>query len=842
VVTSVTWTNRDTGGSGTATGTTRWSASVPIRIGGNLIVVTAWDQVGNAGRDSIQVTFEGNTRSWGANWAGQLGNATTLHSYTPVGVTDPADPTGLLQNVIEVTSSGRHSLAVLADGTLWGWGENDQGQLGDGTTTNRLLPVQVGDVLDPSGHLTGVVSAVTGTEHSVALLRDGTVRTWGLNGRGQLGDGTTTFSVAPVRVVDPPDPSGFLQDVAAVAAGGEHSLALLGNGTIRSWGANILGQLGDLSRLDRLTPSWVIDLTDPSGLLTNVSAISAGRQHSAALISDGTVRSWGDGRDGQLGDNSGLDFSEQPVQVVDPTDPSGLLRNVTAIALGARHTMARLVDGTVRAWGSNLDYQLGTGSGLNSFVPAQILDLSDPTGYLTGVEGIGAGESGGIAVKGTGTVWTWGGWGSILPEQVADPADPTGFLTGVSQIEAGTYLFVVQLADGTVRTWGLNDRGQLGDGTSTEPCPSPVLVVSSSHPSGVLRADKARAGWAHSAALLEDGTVRTWGDNSRGQLGDGTYLQRSEPVPVVDPSGSAGYLAGVADLDVSHADTLVILVDGTVRGWGPDQGGPHPAPIMDPTDPTGFLTGVTGIACGGAEPRLYARPFALALKSDGTVRGWGHNSYGQLGDGSGRDAATPVQTVDSTDPAGVLTGIVDVDAGQSHSVGLKVDGTVRAWGGGAFGQLGVGMAGGSYEPLQVEDPDDPTGYLTNVAAIYAGGRHTVALMADGTLRTWGDNSYGQLGDGTTTRSLVPVQVVDPSDPCGFLTGVRMASASYGTTLAVMLDGTVRAWGQNDFGHLGDGTLTSSPTPVIVTDPTDPTGILTGVKSVSAGVYHTIAVR
>ena len=176
-------------------------------------------------------------------------------------------------------------------------------------------------------------------------------------------------------------------------------------------------------------------------------------------------------------------------------------------------------------------------------------------------------------------------------------------------------------------------------------------------------------------------------------------------------------------------------------------------------------------------------------------------------------------------------------------------GAVRAWGANGGGTLGGGtISFFSSTPVQAVDPTDPTGFLTGVTAVAAGEWHTVALLGDGTLRAWGVNDDGQLGDGTggfATHSATPVRVVDPTDPTGFLTGVTAVAAGRRHTVAVLGDGTVRAWGRNPDGQLGDGTGgfgAYSATPVQVVDPTDPTGLLTGVTAVAAGDSHTVALR
>ncbi len=258
---------------------------------------------------------------------GQLqlqGDGTTNASDLPVAVSG-------LSGAVAVSGGGSHSLALLGDGTVRAWGSNGSGQLGDGTITGpetcaearpcSRTPVVV------SG-LSGVVAVSAGGSHSLALLSNGTVRAWGNNGSGQLGNGTTTTSDVPVVV------SG-LSAVVAVSAGGEHSLALLSNGTVTAWGGNRFGQLGDGGS----GPEICGGLLEPCSkapvavsALSGVRAIGAGSDHSLALVENGTVTAWGLNQFGQLGNGTTVNSS---VAI-----PVSELSGVSTISAGEYHSLA----------------------------------------------------------------------------------------------------------------------------------------------------------------------------------------------------------------------------------------------------------------------------------------------------------------------------------------------------------------------------------------------------------------------------------------------------------------------------------------------------------------------
>ncbi len=356
--------------------------------------------------------------------------------------------------------------------TARAWGRNVDGQLGDGSTTQRNAPVQVRD----SGglqYLTEVVAVSCGWSHTLALRADGTVWAWGSGLSGQLGDGQGTDSALPVQVSN-------LSGVVAIAAGNLHSLAILSNRTVWAWGWNGNGQLGDGSTTQRNAPVQVSNLN-------NVVAIAAGNFYSLALRTDGTVWGWGDNGYGQLGVNPSITpESNVPVQA------SGLT-NMTAIACGYRHSIAIRSDGTVWAWGDNSYGQLGRDTGgLASSTPAQVMSISD-------VAAIAGGEYHTIAAKSDGTVWTWGlndngqlGIGPS-PPQSDDAVQVTG-LSGVVAVAAGSYHSVILGSDGTVWTWGQNFDGQLGDGGTTQRN-APFQVP------GLINIDKIAAGQSHTAAV-----------------------------------------------------------------------------------------------------------------------------------------------------------------------------------------------------------------------------------------------------------------------------------------------------------------------------------------------------
>jgi alpha-tubulin suppressor-like RCC1 family protein len=315
---------------------------------------------------SLALKEDGTVWAWGGNNFGQLGNGTINNTLTPIQVSN-------LNNVIAMTGGSGHSLALKEDGTVWAWGYNNYGQLGDGTTNNSLTPVQVNNL----NKVVAIASGIGGC--SLAIREDGTVWAWGYNNYGQLGDGTTNNSLTPVQVNN-------LNNVVAITGGRDHSLALKEDGTVWAWGRNFSGQLDDGITNDSLIPVQVINLS-------NIVAITSGFGHSLALKEDGTVWAWGDNNYGELGDGT-INSTFTPVQVSN-------LNNVVAISGGAGHSLALKEDGTVWAWGFNLYGQLGNGTTDSSLTPIQVSNLSNIVDIISGTEHS-------LALKEDGSIWAWG--------------------------------------------------------------------------------------------------------------------------------------------------------------------------------------------------------------------------------------------------------------------------------------------------------------------------------------------------------------------------------------------------------------------------------------------------
>lgn len=682
----------------------------------NLLSETA-AQVSAGGSHTCALTTFGGVKCWGYNFYGQLGDRTTNNHSIPV------DVVGLTSGVQFVTAGHRHTCALTTFGGVKCWGWNGYGQLGDGTVLTRNT------LVDVVGLTSGMSAVSAGFWHTCALTTSGGVKCWGENDAGQLGDGTTTNRSTPVNV------SGLSSGVSTISAGDINTCVLTTTGGVKCWGNNYDGQLGDGTNTNRSTPVDVV------GLGSGVSSLSAEGGHVCALTTSGGIKCWGDNYYGQLGDGTTTDRNT-------PVDVVGLGSGVSAISTGIYYTCALTISGSVKCWGRNNGWQLGDGTNSDRSTPMDVVGLSN------GVSAVNAGGAHTCAITTSGEVKCWGSnyygqLGNGITTISSVPVDVPGLISGVSALSVGMYHACALITFGGTKCWGVNSDGQLGDGTNYD-LSTPVDVVGLTNGVSALG-----AGGFHTCAITTSGGVWCWGENYSGQLGDGTNTDRRTPVDVV-----------------------------------------------------GLGSGMSALSAGGYH--------TCALTTSGGVKCWGSNYYGQLGDGTTSDRSTPVDVV------GLGSGVIALSVGYRHTCVLTMSGGVKCWGSNYFGQLGDGTNSDR------STPTDVVGLTNGVSALGAGGFHTCVITTSGGVKCWGDNEYGQLGDGTNIRRYIPESVA------GLSSGMSAISAGYWHTCALTTSGGVKCWGYNEYGQLGDGAITNHFIPV------DATGLTSGVSVVNAGLYHTCA--
>jgi len=810
-----------------------------VRIG----IESNWSQI-SAGQSSnghsLAIKTDGSLWTWGYNIFGQLGDGTTIDRLAPIRIA-----TGWKQ----VCAGTEHTLAIKTDGSLWTWGRNNNGQLGDGTTVTRYAPVRIGFdtnwtkvsayssslAVKSSGSLwiLGVngpeqigtdsnwVQASMGINHSLAVKADGSLWAWGTNSSGQLGDGTVYSKSLPVQIgVD----VGWME----VSAGYTYSMAVRMDGSLWAWGNNEFGQLGNSAMLNQYSPVK-IDETNSDWV-----QVASGMTHSLAVKSDGSLWAWGDNTSGKVGDGTTI-ARPAPVRI-------GVENNWMQVSAGYHHSLAVKSDGSLWAWGNNERGQLGDGTTINRFEPVNV-------GAGNDWKQVGSGGAHSLAIRADGSLWAWGdnGFGQLGDMTKTDKHLPTrvGIDTSWVQLSAGETHSLAIKADGTLWAWGRNNYFQLGN-TNTSDRIAPVQVGSSN-------------GWAqvstgtnHSIAVKSDGTLWAWGTNYHGQLGDGTTTTRYTPVQI-------GIENDWGEVSAGLYHTLGIKTNGRLCAWGDnsyDQLGDgsnvsHSVPML-----VGLDTNWAQISAGYFH--------TVSLNTNGSLWTWGRNNYGQLGNGTVINQLIPAVidegdrlsggSIDSdddgltnyeelnlgtnpfdfdTDDDDIPDGLdqfpmspngtdwVKISVGANHNLAIKAVGSLWGWGNNSYGQLGDGTTTNKLVPQRI-------GFDLDWKTVVAGESHNLALKTDGSLWVWGNNSYGQLGDGTTTNQSVPVRIGNDFNWAKIAVGKNHS-------LAIKADGSLWAWGRNNKGQLGNGTIINNLTPSQV-------GTDTNWEMISSGSDYNLAIK
>ncbi len=694
------------------------------------------------GFHSCALTSAGTVRCWGHNRYGQLGNSN--NNGTNVSQPTPQLVSGL-SGVVSLAAGVYHACALTSAGAVLCWGHNNYGQLGNasnsGTENANPTPLAV------SG-LSGVVAIAAGEFYTCALTSSGTVQCWGLNGSGQLGNGSNLSTENPNPT---PQTISGLAGVVAMSTGGNHACALTKTGALQCWGRNYHGQLGNSSNngsgAGNPTPQTISGL---SGIL----AVTAGSDHTCAVTSSGAAYCWGWNYSGELGNVSNVGTSDANPN---PMPVTGLGSGVAAISAQAQRTCAVTSGSALQCWGSNIFGALGNSDNLGTNNP-------NPT-----------------------------------PQTVSGISDVVAIAAGGSSGHACALTRV-----GEMKCWGLNNRGQLGNpgnpstGIDPTPTPQPVAVLANT-------ATAIATGVTHSCALTRTGGVQCWGRNNRLQLGDGTGTGRLSPVAV------NGLSSGVVGISTKGEFTCALTAVGGVKCWGFNFSGQlgvgDTINRATPVDVTG-LSGITAISAG--------IDHACAVTASGGVKCWGLNNVGQLGNGTIVNSLVPVDVTG-------LSNVVEISVGALHSCARSVTGEVKCWGYNAYGQLGTGNFSNSSVPVLVSSLGAATSN-----AIAAGYYHTCAAIAAGSVKCWGFNAEGELGNGTSGTATNSTTAVDVIGIGGSVTSIR---ANRGYTCVRTNVGGMKCWGWSDYGQLGNGNTTT------ILSAVDVSGLASGVAAISVGYYY-----
>ena len=836
---------------------------------------------------SIAVNSNGDLYSWGWNGQGQLGNGTNTDSNVPLPVRAAGTPMAG-RKIVHVSTGGNFykgsSLALSSEGKVYSWGANDQGQLGNGTATNSNLPVEVKTEGTPMAGKKIIQTAI-GVTHSMALDSEGKVYSWGENVNGLLGTGDAIPTLSPVLVRTGGTPMEG-KKIVQISAGGAHSMALDSEGNIYAWGWGGEGQLGNGENNNSNVP--ILVKKEGTGLEgKTIKKVMAGGMFSMVLTSDGSLYSWGKNNYGQIGDGTTNNYNLAVAVKTEGTPMAG--KTVVDFSISNEHTVALTSDGQIYAWGRNESGQLGNGTNTASTLPVAVRAAGTPFAGKKAVQVVA------------------GGW------------------EGAHSLALGT--------DGTVYSWGRNLNGQLGDQTTNDTTIVTFAKINfNSSPTPPLKAmaisgeSSAEVRWStpifngtftisdYVIQYRETGTeawseVTTSGSNTSKQItgltnekvyqfrvaaktnvGVGDYssivLAMSHKKPTITSvTPVIGPTEGNQEVTINGTDfalktnklnqvsacancSIALSMDGKVFSWGWNQNGDLgngnssdvniPVAVKTEGTPMKSKT-ISQISSGGIHN--------LALSMDGKVYAWGDNNNGQLGDGTTNNSNVPVAVkTNGTDMDGKT--IVQVSAGDEHTIALDTEGNIYEWGTmfGIYSRITtprlldvVGtviankiitkvVAGNRYSAAIASDgtvyawgdnsnfginsktPVKLDFFGKNIESISLGDSHALAIASDGTVYAWGNNFYGQLGNGTNANSTVPVKV----SIIGGLPTNKALKVEVGSnhSIVVTTNGEVYAWGKNIDGQLGNGTnVGSSSTPVLVKTESPSAFVSSNVKAI-----------
>lgn len=898
-----TWGRNDGGALGD--GTTR-DRSKPVKVLQPKSVPPdfRFTQISMGYQHSVALGSDGNAYAWGNNGNGELGIGNSWGNKTaPVKVLPPAGaPAGF--RYTQIGAGYGYTAALGSDGNAYAWGSGDCGHLGTDKHGSRS---RAGQVKRPAGTNQDFrFTRITVAEHSVfALGSDGNAYAWGKNSDGQLGDGTESQRWTPVRVKKPSSSPGITYTQISCIYGS--TLALGSDGNAYGWGANESGQLGNGNKRAAVSAVKVAaPSTAPNGF--RYIQVSAGHSHSLAIGSDGNAYAWGNNQYGRLGNGSDTSRTT-PVKVRNPSGSASDFK-YTQVSAGIFHSMATGSGSMVLAWGLNTGYQVGNGNNDNQYNPTAISipkvssDSSDGISVrnvrFDGIDSITVPEK---QVDGTWLVTSPKHGSGVVDVSMVWTLNGSTYTAHLSyRYEQNYYTVTFDTADGRPVT-----RQQIKEGDYVErPSPDPTrkdwlfdgwflspsnVAYDFSRPvtgdltltahwyysgyagkgikgrmsgsAGLVREDPRDSKWSmkptsgpesggntvrllppaprgvkfssvsigdhHAVAVASDGNVYAWGSNKYGQLGNGTSDDSAKPRVANRPAGKDDkfkYISAKAGEDF----TLALGNDRKVYAWGNGRWGQlgnysHqleslvPVQVLTPDNMTfqqidAGATHSLAVAMGGKE-----------------VWGWGNAQYGRLGNGDGKNAtyrSDPSQTKLTLD---YDETVKTISAGSWHSVVITSKGRALTFGSSNYGQLGLGNQNNQLLPLEVPKPSqDPSVKFTDASA---GGSHTLFLGSDGNVYGVGMNSWGELGNGsrvdiqlTLTRMLKPQNAPN-------VTYTNLSAGGY-HSLMVGSDNHLYGCGYNGYGQLGNNSTNVTTVPVKVFQPDNKPETFEYYNSIDAG--------
>lgn len=813
------------------------------------------------------ITTQGRVFTWGSNFRGVLGDGTSVNRSIPLDITDSFNlETG--EVIVQFELWHDFSAALTSKGRLFTWGENEHGQLGDGTKVDKAAPTEITSQFAIETN-EKIISIKLGGGYAAALTSSGKVFTWGYNYNGQLG--RSTWSGGATMHIPSPTPTNisyaFLLEsddkIVQISLGYNHSAALSAKGRVFTWGNNYSGRLGDGTTTDRVNPT---EITSRFLLGGKIIQIELSNSFSSALSDQGNVYTWGENIYGQLGIGTvGWRSTPGSVQGM-PTLAVG--DKVISISSGSEHGILLTQFGRIFVWGRNNYGQLGIEGVSNQLLPFEItpsFELFDNERIIR----INTGNMISGVLTSSYRIFLWGynyegslGNG-IFSSQVAKPSSPVFRNTNLGYTDyifygefydwfvperighsivswytdialTQEYLFSTMPAHDLILygKWGANPYTisfESNGGSSIDAITQDYATLVT-EPSPPIKKGYTFIGWFSDQELL---SKYVFSNISAGNI----TLYAKWEVNQYDISYQI-FNEYIIQVSCGQSYSLALTNLGRVYSWGGNmQGQLGDGTTIDkslPTDVTLHFELVSGevisyIAAGDKH--------AFALTSKGRVFAWGLNGFGQLGDGSITDKSTPVDiTLQFNLRDGEL--ITSILAGSWYSMALSSDSRVFTWGDNRSGQIGDGSIFNRSNPIEITSffQLDIGDSITQLAA---GSSHSLAISSSGRVFSWGLNNYGQLGDGSEVSRLLPNDITANFN---IAMGEKITQIIAGGfhSIAITTNSHVYSWGYNHYGQLGNGTNDDNSIPVDITSTFDLKED-SFIYSVSAGFVTSMAI-
>ena len=750
----------------------------------------------------------GNVQCWGAGARGRLGHNSETGGATPVSVVDVGGA-NTLGSIVQVSSGKKHTCALASNGQVTCWGEGADGRLGNNASVNSLSPVLVlGEGVGGASPLTGIVQISSGLEHTCALHVSGDIKCWGKGSDGRLGHGgneNKNFSIGVLATSEESSPffniGSYLRGYACSGSTcGVDNISLSLTSPVSSPGtsSSVTVTVSGYSSGDRVSL-----YPDASCARTALGSVTTGTSGtvSMASLSEGSHRFYFQVTSSGVNSACSISFLSYERDITPPSPPSIVMEGGVSDGFSPTPFVSVLGEGDrVRVYkgdrtcGSANKVGEGRLQGGRAVVKvAQLASLGVYQFYATAVDEVGNESS------------------CSSPPTTYRLRELNSGILLLKKISSGSRHSCVVTESGGVKCWGQGGRGRLGNGADDDSNNQvDVLGIAGTGTLGDIV--QISSGGKHACALNTSGQVMCWGEGSHGRLGHDGTSDSNFPVTVVGTTGS-GILSNIVQISSGREHTCGVASNGQVMCWGRGDDGRLGNNSASHSSRPVIVVGTSGNGVLGSIVQVSSGlRHTCALGSDKRVLCWGEGGDGMLGDNQTGDRNYPGLVSDAQGSTNPLENIVQINSGDSHVCALVINSEVKCWGSGASGKLGHRATANKNYPVSVVKGERGSDVLTDIIEISLGESHSCALSVNGQVKCWGEGQYGRLGHNSEDDKSYPVSVMLGSNPLDDIVEVSSGGVH---TCALSAKNQVVCWGAGGQGQLGNDGLQNHFSPDVV---------------------------